>query len=72
MEITFRDSTRSTSTTGLSLRTVIVSSSAPTRISALTVAVKFGPSSMPSRRTALKPGREKETTYTPGRSSTML
>jgi hypothetical protein len=71
-EITLRDSTRRTSTTGLSLRTVIVSSSAPTRISPLTVAVKFGPSSIPSRRTVLKPGSENATAYVPGLSSTML
>jgi hypothetical protein len=71
-EITLRVSTRRTSTTGLSLRTVIVSSSEPTRMSAFTVAVKFGPRSIPSRLVVLKPGSVNVTAYIPGRSSTRL
>ena len=43
------------STTGLAPVTVIVSSTAPTRISALTVGVKPADSSIPSRRTVEKP-----------------
>ena len=45
-----------TSTSGVAPDTVIVSSSAPTFRSALTVAVKFPVSSMPSRLNVLKPG----------------
>ena len=45
-----------TSTTGVSPVTVIVSSSAPTRSSALTVATKVPVSSMPSRLTVENPG----------------
>jgi hypothetical protein len=41
--------------------TVIVSSSAPTRISTFTVAVNAAVSWMPSRRMTLKPGRVKTT-----------
>ena len=44
------------STIGDSPVTVIVSSTAPTFISALTVAVKFEVSSMPSRDTVANPG----------------
>ncbi len=59
------DPTFCTSTRGDDPETVIVSSTAPTRISTLTFAVKFSPSSTPSRRTVLKPGSEKVTVYTP-------
>lgn len=59
------------STIGDSPVTVTVSSIAPTFISALTVAVKFDVSSMPSRTTVEKPGSEKVTVYTPGRRLTM-
>ena len=45
-----------TSTTGDSAETVIVSSTAPTFISPLIVAVKSDVSSIPSRLTVLKPG----------------
>ena len=45
-----------TSTSGVAPETVIVSSSAPTFRSALTVAVNVPVSSIPSRFTALKPG----------------
>jgi hypothetical protein len=48
-----------TSTTGVSPETVIVSSSAPTFISALICTVPAPASSMPSRLNTLKPGREK-------------
>ncbi len=50
-----------TSTTGDSPVTVIVSSSAPTRSSAFTLAVNEPASSMPSRRDVLKPGSVKVT-----------
>ena len=60
-----------TSTMGDSPVTVIVSSSEPTRRSALTVLVKVPVSSMPSRLTALKPVNVNVTEYTPGRRSTM-
>ena len=50
-----------TSTTGDSAETVIVSSSAPTFMSALIIAVKSDVSSMPSRFTTLKPGSVKVT-----------
>ena len=49
------------STTGLAPVTVTVSSSAPTRRSALTVAVKPVLSSIPSRLTVLNPGSVKVT-----------
>src|SRR5262245_11871506 len=62
----------STSTIGLAPETVIVSSSDPTFISALTVAVKLAGSSSPSRLYVLKPGSVNVTVYTPGRRSTML
>ena len=50
------------STSGDSPVTVIVSVSAPTCMSAFTVAVNPDVSSMPSRRNTLKPGSEKVTT----------
>jgi hypothetical protein len=50
-----------TSTIGVSPVTVIVSSSAPTFRSPLTVATKFPVSSIPSRFTELKPGSENVT-----------
>ena len=50
-----------TSTIGVSPVTVIVSSSAPTFSSALTVATNVPDSSMPSRFTVLKPGNENVT-----------
>ena len=50
-----------TSTRGLAPVTVIVSVTAPTRSSALMVAVKFPVISTPSRRTLLKPVSEKVT-----------
>src|SRR5215475_15046706 len=56
-----------TSTSGDSAATVIVSSIAPTFISALIVAVKSDVSSTPSRFTVLKPGRANETEYVPVR-----
>ena len=46
------------STTGDSAETVMVSSSAPTFMSALTLAVKSDVSSMPSRTTTPKPVNE--------------
>ena len=49
------------STTGLSPDTVMVSSTAPTRSSAFTVAVNPVVSSTPSRLTVLKPGNVKVT-----------
>src|SRR5438477_8611055 len=58
-----------TSTIGVSPVTVIVSSRVPTLRSALTVATKVPESSMPSRLTVLKPGRENVTEYVPGRSA---
>ena len=61
-----------TSTIGVSPVTVIVSSSVPTFMSALTVTVPEPPSSMPSRLTTLKPVRVKVTVYVPGRRSTIL
>src|SRR4029077_15567471 len=60
-----------TSTTGDAPDTVTVSSSAPTRRSAFTVAVKLAGSSMPSRLTVLNPGSVKTMVYTPGRKSTI-
>ena len=50
------------STVGASPDTVIVSSTPPTRSSALTVAVNDAVSSMPSRFTVLKPGSVNVTT----------
>src|SRR5689334_3666015 len=60
-----------TSTIGVSPVTVIVSSSAPTFSSPLTVATNVPESSMPSRLTVLKPGSENVTEYVPGRRSTI-
>ena len=51
-----------TSTSGLAPVTVTVSSSAPTRISTFTVAVKPLVNSMPSRLTVLNPASAKVTT----------
>jgi hypothetical protein len=51
-----------TSTIGVSPLTVIVSSSAPTRRSALTVAVSCPSSSTPSRFTVLNPASVKVST----------
>ena len=64
--ITSAVSTRSrlalwTSTTGDAPVTVTVSSSVPTRMSALMLATNVPLSSMPSRRTVLNPGRAKVT-----------
>ena len=50
-----------TSTTGVSPVTVIVSSTPPTAMSALTVAVNEPASSMPTRRTLENPASEKVT-----------
>src|SRR2546423_7217151 len=58
-----------TSTTGVSPVTVIVSASAPTFRSALTVATNDPVSSIPSRLTVLKPGSVNVTSYVPGRRS---
>src|SRR5678816_806950 len=60
-----------TSTIGDSPVTVIVSSSEPTRRSALTVLVNVPVSSIPSRLTVLSPVNVNVTEYTPGRRSTM-
>src|SRR5262245_9711840 len=60
------------STIGDAPLTVMVSSRAPTRMSAFTVAVKPDVSSTPSFLTVLKPGRLKVTIYVPGGRSTML
>ena len=54
---TWRFSTVCVSTMGLAPETVTVSSSAPTRRSALTVAVNAAGRSIPSRLTVAKPGR---------------
>ena len=59
------------STIGDSAVTVIVSASAPTFRSALTAALNEPVSSMPSRRTALKPASVNVTVYVPARRSTM-
>src|SRR5215831_2830354 len=56
-----------TSTTGVSPVTVTVSATAPTRMSALTLAVNDPVSSMPSRFVALKPESVNVTEYVPGR-----
>src|SRR5262245_55905609 len=55
-----------TSTMGEAPDTVMVSSTAPTRSSALTCAVKFVVSSMPSRLNAANPGSVNVIVYTPG------
>jgi hypothetical protein len=59
------------STIGAWPETVTVSSSAPTAISALTVAVNSAGSSMPSRFSVLKPASVNVTVYGPGRRSTI-
>src|SRR6266545_345909 len=56
-----------TSTIGVSPLTVIVSSSAPTRISTFTVATNVPVSSMPSRLAVANPGSVNVTVYVPGR-----
>jgi hypothetical protein len=56
---------------GLSPVTVMVSSSAPTRRSAFTVALNSEASSRPSRLYVLNPVSVKVTEYTPGRRSTI-
>ena len=60
-----------TSTIGDSPVTVIVSSSEPTRSSALTVDTNVPVSSMPSRLTVLNPVSVNVTEYVPGRKSMM-
>src|SRR5215467_4924101 len=60
-----------TSTIGVWPLTVIVSSSEPTFMSALMVAMNEPVSSMPSRLTVLKPVNVNVTAYVPGRKSTM-
>ena len=60
------------STTGAAPLTVMVSSSAPTCMATLTVAVKPVGKVMPSRLTEEKPVSENVTVYSPGRKSTML
>ncbi len=60
------------STTGLAPATVTVSSSAPTRSSAFTVATKVAGSSMFSRLMVAKPGNVNVTMYMPGRRSRIL
>ena len=60
------------STVGAAPLTVIVSSSAPTLMVMLTVAVKPEPSATPSRLTVEKPVSVNVTVYVPGRRSTML
>ena len=57
---------------GLSPETVMVSSTVPTFMSALTFAVKADVSSMPSRFTPLKPVKVNVTVDVPGRRSTIL
>src|SRR4029453_6860675 len=59
------------STIGLSPVTVIVSSRAPTRKSASTVATNVPVNSIPSRRTTENPLNVNVTIYVPGRRSTM-
>src|SRR5580704_6728592 len=60
-----------TSTTGVSPVTVTVSATAPTRRSALTVAVNAPVSSIPSRLVVLKPASVNVTEYSPGRRFSM-
>ena len=60
-----------TSTIDASPVTVIVSSTAPTRSSAGTVATNDPVSSMPSRLTVLKPVSVNVTVYVPGRRLSM-
>src|SRR5262245_14673261 len=61
-----------TSTMGDSLVTVTVSWTLPTAISTLTGATNVPNSSIPSRRTLLKPERVNVTTYDPGRRFSIL
>ena len=60
-----------TSTMGDSPVTVMVSVSAPTRRSALIVAVKVPSRATPSRLTVVNPGKVNVTVYSPARRSTM-
>jgi hypothetical protein len=60
-----------TSTIGDWPLTVMVSVSAPTRMSTLIVAVKDPSSAMSSRLTVLKPANENVTVYSPARRSTI-
>jgi hypothetical protein len=60
-----------TSTTGVSPLTTIVSATAPTFMSAFTVAVNDPVSSMPSRLIVLNPGRLNVSEYVPGRRFSM-
>ncbi len=60
-----------TSTIGVAPLTVMVSSTAPTFMSALMVATNAPVSSMPSRLTLLKPVSVNVTEYVPGRRLTM-
>ena len=66
--ITVRAVILATSTIGDSAATVIVSCTAPIRMSALIVAVKSEVSSTFSRFTTVNPGSVKVTEYVPGRS----
>src|SRR5689334_6630392 len=59
------------STTGVSPVTVIVSATAPTFSSVLTVAANEPVSSMPSRLTVVNPANVNSTAYVPGRRSTI-
>src|SRR5436305_502628 len=68
----FRCVTLCVSMSGLSPVTVTVSSTAPTRSSTLTAAVKSLVSSIPSRFTVLNPGSVNVTVYVPGRRSMIL
>ena len=61
-----------TSTSGVCPETVIVSSRAPTFMSALIVAVKLAGNSTLSRTTVWKPVRVKVTLYVPWRRSTIV
>ena len=61
-----------TSTSGVCPETVMVSSSAPTFISALIVETKFAGSSTLSRTTVEKPASEKVIVYVPCRRSTIV
>jgi hypothetical protein len=60
-----------TSTCGVSPETVIVSSSAPTFMSALIVMTTSDGTSTASRTTVLKPVSENVTLYVPGRSASI-
>src|SRR4051812_14433958 len=69
---TFRDATLCVSTIGVAPDTVMVSSTEPTRSSALMVAVNPVVSVMPSRLMLANPGSANVTVYDPGRRSTIL